>query len=100
MIATIFIIFKQKELSTAVKGFVIIMLLLALASAVLLEYVNTQSYEKYRPTLNAFKQGKTLDCLGNTISNTTYSYEPGTSSFQPLLNVVGETFSLKECISK
>ena len=98
MIATILIIAKQKTLSKSLKGFVITMLLLALSVALLFEYVNSQSDKKYRPTITAFKQGKTLDCASNKIDNTTYSYEPGTSSFQPLINVVGETFSLRECI--
>ncbi len=97
MIATILIIAKQKTLSKSLKGFVITMLVLALAIAVLFEYANSQSDKKSRPTLTAFKQGKSLHCSGNDINNKTYSYEPGTSSFQPLIHVVGETFSLSEC---
>ncbi len=97
MIAAILIIAKQKELTKAVKGFVITMLLLAVAIAVLFEYGSSQHVKNTRPTLNAFKQGKSLNCSGNAISNKTYSYEPGTSSFQPLINVIGETFSLREC---
>ncbi len=100
MIVAILIIAKQKELTKAVKGFVITMLLLAVAVAVLFEYGNSQSDKNSRPTLNAFKQGKSLHCSGNDISNKTYSYEPGTSSFQPLINVVGETFSVHECTIK
>jgi len=100
MIATIVVIAKQKELTRVVKGFVITMLLLALSAAILFEYSNNQVDKNSRPTLNAFREGKMLHCHDNDITNKTYSYEPGTSSFIPLINVVGETFSLRECTIK
>ena len=100
MIATIVVIVKQKELTKVVKGFVITMLLLALSSAILFEYSNNQIAKNSRPTLNAFREGKNIHCQNKEINNQTYSYEPGTSSFIPLINVVGETFSLSECTIK
>lgn len=100
MIAAIFIIVRHDALSKLVKGFVITMLLLSIGIALLFEYATQQNEKKSRPTYTAFMQGKTITCSGNEINNTIYSYEPGTSSFLPLLNVVGETFSIQECSKK
>jgi disulfide bond formation protein DsbB len=97
MIVAVIMIARHNELSRALKGFVITMLLLSIALATLFEYSSRQSDVQSRPIINAFKQGKTLRCKEQEISLKTYSYEPGTSSFQPLLNVVGETYALKEC---
>ncbi len=100
MLAAIVIIAKQEELTKAVRGFVISMLLLAVAIAVLFEYSNTKIDKDSRPTLNAFKLGKTLNCSGDDINQTIYSYEAGTSSFQPRINIVGETYAVQECSQK
>lgn len=100
MIVAIILIAKQKELTKAVKGFVITMLLLTVGIAILFEYINTKSDKDSRPTLTAFKQTKILSCGGHDINISTYSYEPGTSTFQPRLNIVGETYAVKECTVK
>ena len=97
MIVAVIMIARHNQLSRALKGFVITMLLLSIALATLFEYSASKMQEKTKPTLNAFKQGKTLLCNEREISLKSYSYEPGTSSFQPLLNIVGETYALKEC---
>jgi len=100
LLVIVFIIAKQDTHTKAIKGFVITMLLLTVAIAMLFEYSHTKADENSRPIINAFKQGKTLHCAENDITQKNYSYEPGTSSFQPRINVVGETFSLYECSIK
>ena len=100
MIVAIIIIAMQKELSKKVRGFVITMMILAVSFAVLFEYNTSKIAKDSRPITNAFKQGKVLTCKDNEINITTYSYEPGTSTFQPRLNVVGDTYSVKECAQK
>ena len=100
MIIAIVLIAKQTELTKVVKGFVITMLLLTVSIAMLFEYINTKSHKDSRPTLTAFKKTKTLSCVGNDINISIYSYEPGTSTFQPRINIVGETYAVKECTVK
>ncbi len=97
MIAAIVVIAKHDTLSKSVKGFVIMMLLLALGSAVVFEYATSQSEKRYRHIVTAFKEGKSLECSGKIISNKTYSYEPGTATFLPLSQVVGDTYARREC---
>ena len=97
MIAAIFVIARQDALGKGLKGFVIMMLVLAVGSAILFEYINSQGEKRYRPLITAFKEGKNLSCAGKIISNKTYSYEPGTASFQPLAKVIGDTFARHEC---
>lgn len=99
VLAVIIMIARQKELTKAIKGFIITLLLLTIALAILFEYSTSKSEENARPVIFAFKHGKTLSCHDFNISQKTYSYEPGTSSFQPRLNVVGETFSVDECVA-
>lgn len=100
MIVAIIIIAKQEELSKAVKGFVITMMVLAVSFAALFEYSSSKMDKDSRPIINAFKHGKALSCEGSDINITTYSYEPGTSTFQPRLDIVGDTYSVKECTQK
>jgi hypothetical protein len=88
---------RHKEFSKALKGFVITMLLLTIAFAALFEYANNKSVKKTRPLVLAFKEGKNLLCREKTINQKIYSYEPGTSTFQPRLNVVGDTYGINEC---
>ena len=97
MIGAIIVIGKQKDLSRALRGFVITMLVLAVSLATFYEYSISQAESAIRPTITAFKQGKELKCKDQIISTKNYSFEPGTSTFQPLLNVVGETYSVSEC---
>ncbi len=100
MIASIIFISKQEALSKTLKGFVIMMMLLAVGFTALFEYSASKAEQHSRQLLNAFKEGKVLTCGENDIDINTYSYESGTSTFQPLLNVVGSTFSVKECKQK
>ena len=100
MIASIIFIAKQETLSKTLKGFVIMMMVFAVGFATLFEYSASKAEENTRPLINAFRQGKVLTCGTHDIDINTYSYEPGTSAFQPLLNVVGSTFAVKECIQK
>ena len=100
VLVVIIMIAKQKELTTAIKGFVITLLVLTIGMAALFEYSTSKSDENSRPLISAFKQDATLLCNDFNISLKTYSYEPGTSSFQPRINVVGETYDVKECTLK
>jgi len=100
MIVLILLIAKQKELSKTLKSFVIGLSILVIALAMLFEYTNTASEKKSRPVINAFKEGKPLICAKTKITQKTYSYEPGTATFQPRLNIVGDTFNVKECTQK
>ena len=100
LLAVVIMIARQERLTKALKGFVIIMLLFTIVIAALFEYSSTKSYEKSRPIINAFKENKNIICNNHVINLNTYSYEPGTSSFQPRINIVGETFALQECALK
>jgi hypothetical protein len=97
MIVAIIMISKQKELSRTLKSFVIGMLLLTIALAAIYEYSSHRSQKASQPIVLAFKHGKTLLCKEKEISQKSYSYEPGTSAFQPRFDVVGPTFSVTEC---
>lgn len=97
LLVVVIMIARQKELSGALKGFVITMLMLTIALAILYEYSHVQSNEKARPTLKAFKLGQQLTCDDHDINTTIYTYEPGTASFQPKLGVVGEVYGVEEC---
>jgi len=98
MLVAVIMIVKQKELNNIVKGFVIILFLAAVALASLFEYISNQKEEAIRPVILAFKQGKTLNCQNYDMNQSTYTYEPGTSTFQPKIGVVGVTYHPKECM--
>ncbi len=97
MIVAIILITRQEALTRGLKIFVIFMLLFSISFTALFEYMNRAAEKRTRPIILAFKAGKDLHCNQNIINNKSYFYEPGTSSFQPNGDIVGDTYALKEC---
>ncbi|WP_263831957.1 hypothetical protein [Sulfurospirillum oryzae] len=74
---------KKNALSKKAKVGILAALALLIAFAWLYEAKSTQNSEQNRLLINAFKQGKTLDCEGKEISSATFVFVSGTLSFIP-----------------
>jgi hypothetical protein len=100
LLFVLFLITREKRLSSGVRIFAILFLVLSIVLAVLYEYGLNQANEKNQTIIKAFKQGKTLVCKEQNISNLHYIYENGTASFQPNSkekDFVGSIYSIQEC---
>ena len=96
MIVTIILVARHETLSKALKGFVILMFILAITIAIIFEYSTDSKAKDRQARVIAFTKGTPLYCNGEEITNQVYFYESGTASFIPQ-HSVGKTYSINEC---
>jgi len=103
IVALVLIIFisKQEEFSKAAKVSIMISLGLSILIAILYEYGSYKYDNQNRVKEIAFKQGKTLICKDQNVTNKTYLYEPGTASLMPNSKdstFIGAIYPIEDCI--
>jgi energy-coupling factor transporter transmembrane protein EcfT len=81
-IVSIFVI-KKDELSTGAKVGIIVIFVFLIALASWFEFSQDSQAQVTREKVNAFLQGKILDCGGIKVSKKGFDYVSGTQTFVP-----------------
>ncbi|MBE0491692.1 MAG: hypothetical protein IBX44_05530 [Sulfurospirillum sp.] len=74
---------KKEELPLKTKIALLVTLFVLLAAAGVYELSKSANTSQNRETLNAFLQGKTLDCGGVSVHTQAFDYISGTQVFMP-----------------
>ncbi|MCH9813368.1 MAG: hypothetical protein K0U47_05425 [Epsilonproteobacteria bacterium] len=103
IIVVAFLLSKTDIMTPRTKTILFTVVMTIVSAAILYEFMFSKKEQNNRVLINAFKQGKTLQCKEVDVNQSNYLLETGTLSFMAKntnKEIIGTIYAIEDCILK